>query len=478
MPIVDRTVSLADRYPLWSGLVVFCLQIGVRGPGLGQSALWLDESLSLLRTNFSTQHLLRFSATNENPPAYNLMLSAWVELFGLTETGARSLSLLASALAGVFLFLLARRFFSAEVAVLASLLYLDAGMVLNYAQEARSYSLVLLLCVVSFYVYFALLERPSVWRAAILSVVNALAVYTHFTVAIAFLAQLVGLAAVRPPARTAGLYIVSQIAAVGLFSPWIPVLVDRAPVPGVYWLGPPGRAQLLDAIVQLGGGPAAVAAEAGLVVVGAWILMLRGVDHRGLGPRVFALAWWGIASVLLCFVIAQWTPIFLPRYVLFALPGITLLTAVMLEVAVPSRAWRWAAGIALAVSSFMHADLSALPKPDWRVVSAVVQDLRRENDLVFVSPPSGCPTFGFYFDRASFLGPQKLVRGLRAQGVHCVEQVPDLGATRWGRPEAIVLVLKPNSKIDVDATARDRGYRVTSERAIDRVRVVSLARAT
>lgn len=352
MPIVDRTVSLAERYPFGSGLVFFCLQIGVRGPGLRQSALRLDESLSLLRTNFSTQHLLRFSATNENPPAYNLILSTWVELFGLTETGAHSLSLLASALAGVFLFLLARRFFSAEAAVLASLLYLGAGMVLNDAHEARSYSLVLLLRVVSFYVYFALLERPSAWRAALLALVNALAVYTHFTVAIAFLAQLVGLAAVRPPLRTVGLYIVSQVVAVGLFSPWLPVLIDRVPIAGVYWLGTPGRAQLVDAMVQLGGGPAAVAAEAGLVVVGAWILMQRRVDRPGPGSRVFVLAWWGVASVLLCFVIAQWTPIFLPRYVLFALPGIILLTAVMLEVAVRGRAWRWAAGIALAVSSY------------------------------------------------------------------------------------------------------------------------------
>lgn len=475
MSLVDRTVWLVERHPVGGALVVFFVQLGVRSPGLGKSALWLDESLSLLRTHLSTQQLLRFSATNENPPFYNLVLAAWVDTFGPTEVGARSLSLVASALAGVLLFLLARRFFSAESAILVSVLYLGSGIVWNYAQEARSYSLVLLLCVASFYGYFALLARPGGGRAALLAIVNGLAVYTHFTVVLALLWQLPGLLFLRPGRVAIRWYVASQVVAAALFAPWLPVVLREAPMADNHWLGRPGSSDLFDAFVQLSGGVAALALGVAVVVGGALVLAgRRGEKTRR--ARAFVLFLWGVVSILLSFLIAQWMPIFLPRYVLFALPGMLLLLAVMLESSIRRPILRWAAALLLAVSGFLHVDASAIPKPDWREVADHVRSVRVGGGPVFVSPPTGCPTFGFYFAPEAFAGPQRLVRRLRAQGVYCVREIPDVVRADGELWREAVLVLKPNSKVDVDALARDRGYRIASKQETDGVWVYSLRR--
>lgn len=472
MSLLRRTASFAEDHPVASASVVFLAQLVVRGIGLGWDALWLDEALSVLRSSGATAEILKAAATDQNPPLYFLLLGRWMDLFGSTEIGVRSLSLVASALSGSILFLLARRFFSAEAAILASGLYLGSAMALHYAQEARAYSLVVLLCVSSFYVYFDLLERPSVGRAASLALLNAVAVYTHFTVAFAFFAQLAGIGAGRFPRRALALYIGSQVAAVALFLPWLPNFARVVPKVGTFWLGVPDVSDLLEALVQLAGGAVALGAEALLLVGGIVAWSRSGSDRRTDASRVVVLACWGLGSVVLCFVVAHWTPIFHPRYVLFALPGFLLLVAVQLERAIRGRGTRWALALVLAVSSFASADRSAIPKADWREIVAVVRRVRPEGSPVFVSPRSGCSTFGYYFDPASFNGPNEMFRGLRAKRVHCSNPLPDLTRPRWRSPSHVVLVLKPNSPIDPAALSRARGYSVLREAAIDRVRVI------
>lgn len=468
-----RAVSFAEDHPLAAASLLFLAQLIVRGLGLGRDALWLDESLALLRSSLPAPEILRQASTDQNPPLYFLLLSPWMEFFGATEIGARSFSLVASALSGSVLFLLARRFFSAEAAILVSGLYLGSGMALHYAQEARSYSLVLLLCVSSYSVYLALLDRPTVGRAALLAFLNAAAVYTHFTVAFAFLGQLVGIGVLGPPRRTIALYLGSQLAAVAAFLPWLPNLFGVVPTAGSFWLGPPVPGDLLEVFLQFAGGPVALATEVLVVAVGlvAWIRSGPGAVGAS---RVLVIGLWGVGSILVCFAVAHLTPIFLPRYVLFALPGLLLFVALQLGWAIRRMEVRWALALALAVSSFAHAERSAIPKPDWREIAAVVREVRPDGSPVFVSPPSGCSTFGYYFDRTSFTGPTELTRGLRAKRVYCFNSVPDLTKPRWRSPRSVVVVLKLNSPVDVAALSRDRGYLVSSETAVDGVRVIVL----
>src|SRR5205807_5301163 len=96
--------------------------------------------------------------------------------------------------------------------------------------EARPYSLVLVLCLLS---TLALLKairtgRPGWWVAY--AAASCAAVYTHYTALFLLVLQLVWAVVAHPQARR-HLLIANAAAAVG-FAPWIPTLVRQAGSPG------------------------------------------------------------------------------------------------------------------------------------------------------------------------------------------------------------------------------------------------------
>jgi mannosyltransferase len=118
---------------------------------LGASSFFIDEATSLTEARGSLAHLLSAVRLHEtSPPTYAVFLHVWLGLFGSHgEVVAR----LPSALAGVGLVLavwyLARLLIDPPAALIAALLTLCSPLVLEYAQQARVYAMVMLVATVT-----------------------------------------------------------------------------------------------------------------------------------------------------------------------------------------------------------------------------------------------------------------------------------------------------------------------------------------
>src|SRR5215469_638277 len=130
---------------------------------LGGPSLWFDEILSVERARQSLPVLWRIIfSTQQNMALYYLLLHFWLSfttLLGLhpTEFVVRLPSAIFAALGSMMVFLLGRRFMGIIGSTIAAGLYLWDVLQLVYAQEARSYSLQLLLICAGWYALLAAL---------------------------------------------------------------------------------------------------------------------------------------------------------------------------------------------------------------------------------------------------------------------------------------------------------------------------------
>jgi uncharacterized membrane protein len=121
---------------------------------LSQKSFWLDEIFSLLRsTPRSFSSFLQEMQHSCHPPLYFLTLSYWKFLdklypyssFLSEESHTRLLSVCCSTLALVFFYHIGRYWFKPKELLLPLLLCATSPLYVFYAQEARQYSMVLLL---------------------------------------------------------------------------------------------------------------------------------------------------------------------------------------------------------------------------------------------------------------------------------------------------------------------------------------------
>ncbi|MDO8620851.1 MAG: glycosyltransferase family 39 protein [Candidatus Levybacteria bacterium] len=141
-------------------------------PILNQS-LWRDEAFSALLSEKNPLQIISLSMQDTTPPLHYLLLHYWMVAFGTSEVALRGLSFIFHILTVFVIFLIAKKLIKSTLAqsfiVLATLIN---PFLLQYAFEARAYSLLALLSVLG--IYFIINKKY-----VLSSVVFALAVFTH-----------------------------------------------------------------------------------------------------------------------------------------------------------------------------------------------------------------------------------------------------------------------------------------------------------
>src|SRR5437773_12456321 len=147
---------------------------------LGSESLWWDEivTVAIVRLDWGTfwKVLSHFEA---NMGLYYCLLRLWVNL-GESEFVLRSLSALTGLLALGLVYVLGKRWFDTKVGLIGAALLATNSFHIQYSQETRAYSVMVLLTALSSLCFLRAIEHSSRndWAGYILTA--TLAVYTHF----------------------------------------------------------------------------------------------------------------------------------------------------------------------------------------------------------------------------------------------------------------------------------------------------------
>ncbi|TEU15303.1 MAG: hypothetical protein E3J21_13680 [Anaerolineales bacterium] len=173
----DRVREARIRYAL-SALVL--MAFALRACRLDFQSLWRDEVDAVTFATRALPGLLStFTRPKENGPLYFLMLRPWIALTGDSEFSVRFFSLAFGVLVIPLAYALGRRWLSPLGSILGALLVAFSPYLVWYSQEAKMYTLITFLTMLSLYLYVEALARGRwlYWVAYV--VVTSFCLYTH-----------------------------------------------------------------------------------------------------------------------------------------------------------------------------------------------------------------------------------------------------------------------------------------------------------
>jgi mannosyltransferase len=236
---VDRPVS---RWIL--AAVVAVIATGVVMRFVAISEMWLDEALTVNIAELPLRDIPDWLRHDGAPPLYYFLLHVWVDVFGTGNFAVRSLSAIFSVATLVPMWFAGRRIAGSAGGWVAVLVLASSPFAIQFASEARMYSLVMLLVTLGYLAVRRLLERPSLGRQAVVALLTGLLLYTQYWAL--YLLAVVGAlflwqawrASDPDQRRAARAGIVALVAGVVTFLPWVPTFLYQSEHTGTPWGDP------------------------------------------------------------------------------------------------------------------------------------------------------------------------------------------------------------------------------------------------
>lgn len=400
-------------------------------------SLWYDETWSYGIASAPLTSMVHnyFVRGFSNMMSYHLFLHGWVSLANLlhiphNELFMRLPSAIAIALSVAALYLFGRRFFGRIAGLVAALGLMLNGIILQDAQQVRSYAPELLLAILSWYALAAALEsgeqRSRVAHGwwILYTIITALAIYTHLfmTLNVAAQGMAVAFLLVAPGpwqkrTRASLKAFVTSYVAVFVLSAPILALAIRGGSPNT-WAPVPTPKDIPAMFLSLtgaGGGLALSYLSLGFIVLGLLATALAGTvlklhevrrsldpeqasaslpekssraralsPLRAPSPGTSLLVFWFVATLLLSYIASQKAigeHFFYSRYENVLIPAICLLIGVGIS------ALRWRAAQAAAVVALL---ILLAQVPDFRTPSLWLKAHYQPGDGIACTDGTSC----------------------------------------------------------------------------------------
>lgn len=343
---------------------------------LGHQGFWFDEGNTALLVHLSPGKMLGLiPQTESTPPLYYSAAWVWARVFGFGEVGLRSLSALAGVAVVPAAYAAGCRLLGARVGLLAAALAACNPLLIWYSQEARSYSLLVLLSTLSLAAFARARLEPSARNLGAWVLACALALATHYYALLAVAPQAIWLLAEHRRHRGT-LVALGAVAMCGLAL--VPLALSQNATGHASWIAPipldPRLGQIEPQFLIGLGAPAYGVLEplaAAMALVGLALVLLRSeTRQRTTALWVGALGLGGLAINLL--LVAVGIDDLITRNVLAVWPALALVLAAGFGarraglVGVAAAVVLCATGVAAAIG--VTSDRS-LQRPDWRVVA-------------------------------------------------------------------------------------------------------------
>jgi uncharacterized membrane protein len=194
---------------------------------INRGTYWFDEMFSVHFSSLPWNEALYLWTLETNPPLHTFLLRFWINIFENTEIYTRSFSLIFSIASIALTYKLAQKIFNKKTALASSLLMSVSGIHIFLGTEARTYSLLCFLSVLSFSLFFDIYykQKNSKQKKIFYIFVQILLLYSHLTAILIPFMQFCILILTKKKSKQ---YILSHIGVIALFLIWfIPSVLSK-----------------------------------------------------------------------------------------------------------------------------------------------------------------------------------------------------------------------------------------------------------
>ena len=333
-------------------LVILLIGIVFRIYDLGNESIWVDEGFSIRLASLNVFQIFEEAILGVNPPLYHIFLHYWINLFGANEFSIRSPSLIFGTFAILMIYKIGSLIFNKNIGLLSSLLLAFSVFNIHYSQEARMYSLLTLLSLLSIYFFIKLLNRISFSVSFWYILSSILMMYTHIFGLFIMIFQNFYFISLflskkeNQPTLNLRRWILFQVTLVILYMPWIIFLIKGVlRLQSGFWIPVPTVYSVLLTFYEYSGGKLLlilflILSSFSIISYGKVKGRFNGKDFFkslerftfNLTPsnidKIYLLLVWMLTPIVLPFIISQFsTPIYHTRYTIVASPAFYILIA-------------------------------------------------------------------------------------------------------------------------------------------------------
>lgn len=405
----DAGLSSRNLSARWTAVTLAALIVlgaCLRFLHLGQKSYWWDEIVTIRLASLPfgafRSALWQYEA---NMSLYYLLVRWWIH-FGNDEVWLRSLSVITAIVAIPVIYAVGTILSRESTGLIAAFLLSINVAHIAYAQEARSYSLLVLLCLLSLF-FFLRIDRAGNANALGYVLASVLAVYAHFFAVFFLFAQWTSLLWLPNKRLYWKRFFIPVSATAVLILPALYYMVFRRS--GQLAFIPPLRPRELAQVIYV------LTADAGKFrkAIALLYLLCCGVAIRSMYSRWRSerdsLENWRVLVVALCaalpiaitFLISFKVQIFFPRYLLTCLPALVLLAAYGL--ATMRRPWL-RVGVCALIVLLSVATLKwyySQPKDDWRSLTTYLSAHAQPGDVMVGCTPGAEWPVQYYRSKAT-----------------------------------------------------------------------------
>jgi mannosyltransferase len=370
---------------------------------LGAQSLWFDETYTVLVARMPVKLGLDFLVADGVHPPLFYWIEKVVLSLGESDWLVRLPAMIFGVLGVLVLYLFTERWIGRRVGLVSALLLAASPFHIWYSQEARMYSLLALLALISMWGYLQILNKPPRRHYVIFALSSALAYLTHyfalFLPLIQFLHLLVHLRRYPRQLRIwSGLQAAASVPLLG----WIYLLAQR-PVQhfGIGWIPNPVWKDLIYSLANFTiGYIPPVRVVQWLLVAGISALVAWGVKQIGdNAPLRTLLLLWAFFPPLLILLLSIRRPTYGDRFFILCLPAFLILLSA--GIVALRKKWAVAAGL-VTLSIFAWRSIAFLNPPDtllkedWRQAVRYVSAELQDNEIIVPRLLQGAVPFLYY----------------------------------------------------------------------------------
>jgi mannosyltransferase len=463
------------------------LALGLNLFEIGRLSLGHDEAIAYYLAAGPWDQFARSVTHRESFGALHyLLLRLWTAL-GDGEVVLRSLSVVFAVLAVALTYRIGQVLFGRPVAVAAAVLLAVNAYLVQFAQEARAYTLATFAVTLATLLLIRVIERPSMGRWLAYAASAVLCVYAHLFAIFVLVAHLMALLAVgrhRVSLRWAGF----SAAAVAVAT--VPIAANNLLFGPHRNFIPATTVNVVRGVLEqlAGGGTKPGSGGLSLLILDLALMLLAGLasiralrmEGRGEAWRFSLVFGWALVPLVFSLAFAPVQPTFIGRYQIVVLPGLALVGGFALTSLRPR--WLASLGLALAVLLAARGLLAWYVEPqkdDWRSAAQEVVGRAQAHDALVVFKEWNWRAVEYHATRAAGVGalPKRFVMPIQPRAAWY--RVTDL-ANRYDRVWVLVSG-KDRGLLPADLASLEQAmqarYRLTESRRYFGVEVRLYVRA-
>ncbi|HWP93852.1 MAG TPA: glycosyltransferase family 39 protein [Thermodesulfobacteriota bacterium] len=397
---------------------------------LGGESVWLDEAFSIQMAKSNLSGVIEATTQDTYPPLYPILLHYWVGFLGDSEFSTRFMSVLFGFLAVLMIYKVGILVSDRETGILSALILALSNFHIYYSQEARMYSLMVLLTLASMYFFLRMLKSEG--RADSIGYIlsSSLLMYTHIYGLFIIIAQNIysftELILERKDSKlNLKKWILLQLILAVLFSPWVTVFMEQViraqSGKRIGWIPVPSVQSIINSFKLYSGSYLLLS----LFLVLSFFSVVgfkkfgEGIYWRDLFASMRGYRWkiylsniktgyfllvWLSCPVILPFLISKFfTPIYWYRYTIVASLAFYLLAAIGIRNLGPKLKFAVITLIVLGFLANVWEGYSTVNKERWREMVDYIDTNASEGDLVLFNANYAQIPFDYYSKRTDLV---------------------------------------------------------------------------